>query len=794
MKKITFLLTLLGVSASSAFAGVLTPSTDSETNLFAIKNPNNAYYCTVNGDGIGSTQDKTAVAVFKAEAGSEDGKYYLYCTTNSKYVTYSGTPTGGPAKVSFTDNKSDAKQWKIKLEANQTERYDIFPEDVTGNTGDLSWNWHGGVGNNMGFYAASDANSTWTFDAVIDNVTYTYQINGSTVATKTGIGFIGSDKSQVPASGTNFVTNGSMSPETIVKGTTAYTISLAEALPFTKSTSFDNATWYVMDMHCNDSGTADVLSGEKNYAWTYSAADADVTLPKQVMSEATYTDNMLWCFVGDIVNGFKIYNKAAGSSLTLRKAETGNTASVMSATDDHNQFKLYPTTQNITNGFCLKLEGDEYYLNTQAVDNVKVLRGWNAADGGSTCRVFAPNKLVVDAAAIYNNSYVKSSELPAGTLGANSYLDEGDNLANFKTAYTAASATSATLDQVNVLSTLMKSVNAAKSTETIETGKYYRLYNRQYKKYLSLSGTPSEALTKIVTDANAGKSAASVVWFTNAETGRYRMMLEGYTFGKAAQSANVKLVDNNSNSKGSYQVTSVGRAFGFQDLATSGNYNYLHAANSGANIVGWEIGAQASQWYIVPATDIEVAMNAVGSDTYASVYLPFAVSNVEGAKAYVGTLNAEKNALDMTQVQSIPANNGVILAGTANTATLTIGDAEDLTATNSLAGTNTGSALTDDTRANYLVFGASENVAGFYTPSSTVTKLTANKAYINASDVTTTAALKLNFGGNNATGINTIAVDGNNGFNAPVYDLSGRRVATPVKGGVYIQNGKKFIK
>ncbi len=40
MKKITFLLTLLGLSASSAFAGVFKPSTDSETHVYAIKNAN----------------------------------------------------------------------------------------------------------------------------------------------------------------------------------------------------------------------------------------------------------------------------------------------------------------------------------------------------------------------------------------------------------------------------------------------------------------------------------------------------------------------------------------------------------------------------------------------------------------------------------------------------------------------------------------------------------------------------------------------------------------------------------
>ena len=33
----------------------------------------------------------------------------------------------------------------------------------------------------------------------------------------------------------------------------------------------------------------------------------------------------------------------------------------------------------------------------------------------------------------------------------------------------------------------------------------------------------------------------------------------------------------------------------------------------------------------------------------------------------------------------------------------------------------------------------------------------------------------------------------NNNANAPIYDLSGRRVNNAVKGGIYIQNGKKFI-
>ena len=42
------------------------------------------------------------------------------------------------------------------------------------------------------------------------------------------------------------------------------------------------------------------------------------------------------------------------------------------------------------------------------------------------------------------------------------------------------------------------------------------------------------------------------------------------------------------------------------------------------------------------------------------------------------------------------------------------------------------------------------------------------------------------------TGINSITADGENA-NEAIYDLSGRKVANPVKGGIYIKGGKKFI-
>lgn len=758
-----------------------------------LKTPTTTTIAPLTEKGIGSTQNKGAVAFFKVIAGDE-GQYYLYCQTNEKYVSFN-TANEGPGKVIFVDTQENAKQWKIKLEANQTERYDIFPNTVAGNNGDLSWNWHGGVGHNMGFYAANNNNSTWTFEEGIANLTFKYNVNNDVIATKTTAALPG-NISCAPVSGVNYTHVESMSPANIVAGTTVYTVTLGESLPFTKSESFDNATWYVMDMHNND----DPLGGTKNYVWTFHNADQDITLPITDLKTATYSDNMLWCFVGDLAKGFKIYNKAAGSSLTLRKAENGNKPAVMSATNDRNQFKIYPSTESrITgNAFCFKLDGDDYYVNTQEVNNVKVLRGWDKTDGGSSCRVFAPNSFIVNATKDYNNYYVKASELPEGALGTNSYLETDNNLADFKAHFAAANNSTANIDQINSLVEDWKKINAAAAEETtIEAGKSYRLYNAQDKKWLCVRTTDN---TKLTTDADANNSIGSVVTFTNTESGRFRMMIEGKTIGKYVQwYAPITLEENNSNSKGSYKVNKVGTTFTFQDYTNQNQYSYLHCSNNDgtSNVVGWETSntLSATYWHVVPATTAEIDMKAVEGNTYATAYLPFNVSSVANADVYVGKLNDAKDALNMTKLEGgIPANQGVVLVGNTEKATLNIGTTTATISENDLVGTNINIAFTNDApRANYLVFGKNSNAVGFYAPSESVANIPANKAYINASILNNSvAAIALNFNGT-TTGVNTVVL-GENGVNAPVFDLSGRRVAAPVKGGVYIQNGKKFIK
>lgn len=780
MKKFTFLLSLLGLSASSAFAGVFVPSTDGDAHVYAIKNASQTqYYCSVKGNNIGSTTNKSSVAYFKIVESETTDQYYVLCLNNNKYVTYSEAKTGYN-KVSFTDSKENAKLWKIKQESGQTERYDIFPSTVSGTDDDPSWNWVGGAdyNSNLSLWEAKDGSSSWTFEECRQNLTLNYTWNGTDVVkTETVVAALpGADKGIAPATGIDYTNVGSMSPATIDASTTEYTITIGEDLPFTKSTSFDDATWYVMDVH----GNHNELPSGKQYVWTYNT-DNNIKFPRTDLRTTIYTDNMLWCFMGDVQHGFKIYNKAAGESLTLRKPQNGSCVSSMSAESDRNVFKLYHSQQyGLTeNGFCFKIDGDSYYLNAPGSNDNKTLDGYDKPDGGSTSRVFTPASSPTNYANIWLNA-------PEGAItGKEAYLNS-ENIAALRNALNTVNE-NASLENINKLTTLNNAIQ--NTTATFKEG-YYRLVNRQYNKFLHVNNNNMNA------QAGKDKAVGSVVYVKSAGEGQYNLMMEGLYLGAVSKGTKISLGDKAS--KGTYTIefsanNPIVKIHESTNSKTENNFHYIHIDGS-SNAVGWEAGEGnvPSHWYVYPATDIEVALNNAGKKSYATAYLPFGVSKVEGAEAYVGRLNSEKKALDMTEVKGVPAEKGFVLVGTGDKATLTIGDASEVDT--DLTGTNTAISLTDENRANYLVFGknkADNTKVGFF--KTTATTIPANKAFLDATTLTGVAgAIAMNFGGN-TTGVNTVVL-GENGVNAPVFDLSGRRVVAPVKGGVYIQNGKKFIK
>ena len=194
---------------------------------------------------------------------------------------------------------------------------------------------------------------------------------------------------------------------------------------------------------------------------------------------------------------------------------------------------------------------------------------------------------------------------------------------------------------------------------------------------------------------------------------------------------------------------------------------------------GWD--GENAKWKVFEIESVEIPLNAAGTKSYATTYLPFSVSAAEGAELYTGELNG--NEMNLTKSHTgVAAEQGIVLVGesSATKAVLTIGE-----------GTATGKGLegtlapkTVEASA-VLTLGKSGSEVGFF--AFTGTQIGANKAYI--TKPAGASAVMINFG--EVTGIeNAVAPEA---ANAPLYDLSGRRVVKAVKGGLYIQNGKKFI-
>lgn len=194
---------------------------------------------------------------------------------------------------------------------------------------------------------------------------------------------------------------------------------------------------------------------------------------------------------------------------------------------------------------------------------------------------------------------------------------------------------------------------------------------------------------------------------------------------------------------------------------------------------GWD--GENAKWKVFEIESVEIPLHAAGDASYATTYLPFSVSAAKGAELYTGELNGKDMNLTKSHT-GVAAEQGIVLVGesSATKAVLTIG--EGTATSKGLEGTLAPKTVE---ASSVLTLGKSGSEVGFF--AFTGTQIGANKAYI--TKPAGASAVMINFG--EVTGIeNAVAPEA---ANAPLYDLSGRRVVKAVKGGLYIQNGKKFI-
>ncbi len=793
----------------------------------------------------GSVGDNKVVTVKKASSGK-----YVFSFVSGFYLS----EFKESGKVLLTEQTETPAEFVVEKIGTGDGLFSIKTPDA-----DLWLNGNDGEGAIIVAYtSASGVNSHYEFypvtveevSAVEVTLTYNMVINGETrevaktVVTKPLGGKV-SAQDALPA-----FTKATDETETEVTATTtALTYVVEEVLPFKTSESFENANWQGVLMHTN----------QTNF-WQYNDGGTVTVVPSNGGQ-----DSQLWAFVGNLLDGFKIYNKAAGATYTLNKPGNGGVVTGMSTEDSNNIFMI--SESDVNGSCCFKLKGDNTLLNAQDGQ----IKTWEYPDAGSSYRFYSPASFAMTAV----NAYILPETIADRATSIVNYPSNlAKNYSSFKAAYDAVKDSEYDVEAAREL---------VGWTEYLEEGiafnpkMKYHLFNLGRSNTL---GTRKEVAE--TTEAWGVAYADSILWqFVQVgETETYKMLnlstnmyVGPISDDKGAQVVNTAMTD-----EAGAAIFTLEEINNVQFQFKDNNDRYMHIA-AGNNIVNWQNG-DASNWYLFEIDPITVAavspeagevaelpttVTVTFSDDIASVgYASLQTVAGKGAapaditsQAVVSgntvtvTLTAEQiadAALALIRIQAVDAYGRYITYGDfEGYVVLEYTKAEPVVANlfeivsitpateNPVAALDTLVIKFNDPTSRF-----GTTVGGFDESKQVVLK-DANDAVVAngildfgegwdevvvdldnkiASNGTYTLVLPegtvyngmfnpddsdfgVSFGAiYNAERTFTFTIDTTVGINAvtadaakaAIYDLSGRKVNAMVKGGIYIRNGKKFVK
>lgn len=546
----------------------------------------------------------------------------------------------------------------------------------------------------------------------------------------------------------------------------------------------DGTTWYALGLHNAPYYLHD----------TDGAKSMELGAGQQTIDASTNDafDAQMWCFVGDPFDGFKLYNKAAGagkilsSSTTMSGQNGGSTCPILvdetTLPEGNNTTWDVTSSTNISgvNGFYIAQHG--LAGNRMNLRDGRLAYWTGGADAGSTFRAL-------------NITDLYKTEI-APDLGE----AQGENVGMF-----TPDAISAHQEAINSLDngtgTPEQYVEVYNARTKIIPGNYYRIVSG-YSQFETQQGVKKAIYNDGTSNIKWGSldmaDADFIFQIEEAdEAGKYLIK----NANRDLYMAGVKgLLDTKENAiSGSGAISLVQLIPGEFNIEFGNGTMHAESHQSGAGtggaLVQWDGGEESgSSWCIVPATTLDVTMNTVGDETWATLYLPFSVTTPEGVTAYTGT-QKDENTIELTAIEDdvIPAGTGVVLKGTTDSYTLTLTNDEAAPVEdNVISGTCLPISVTEAELENYYVLSTLKGVIGLYWPMTGTTELAANKAFIEKPEAAGAAGYRFVFGDNTTVGIDGVTLGQPD--NTPYYDLSGRRIAQPAK-GIYIHNGKKvFIK
>ncbi len=362
------------------------------------------------------------------------------------------------------------------------------------------------------------------------------------------------------------------------------------------------------------------------------------------------------------------------------------------------------------------------------------------------------------------------------------------------------------IDAINAKKEALEALVASVQLNMPEAGKFYRMHNDN--KYIT-SGVTDGGRIALSEDYN---NATTVYYYDGTHLLAFNT---GLYFGLNASDWTFEAVGSNDISAIEFVAAANGAVAKYNVKSAD---RWLHRTDAYVNRCTNNTCGNAHNWTIEEVTWLPIPVNVEAG--YTTIYSPVELAlSYNRFKAYTVSETSATSAM-LVEQEVVPAGVGVVLelqegAEVVNDCVfLQVKATETTNVTSALLGTYADEYIETDAYVLGYINVAEEGQpekkeVGFYTAALNVNTDTSNdgteeepavtyeawlnngfKAYLPKASGAS-LVLRFNFGGN-TTAIESVVAPAFDA-NAPIYDLSGRRVMNAVKGGLYIQNGKKFI-
>lgn len=698
----------------------------------------------INTDGGQITGRAAGSPVRIVTVNATDHVYKIYDVKSGKWFANKGGATAPKAddQVTLSDTPSE---WYIYNNNNSSDAtlLDIAPKVGSAAITDgtiASWNFYQGyaAGKHVGYWDANDGNSAW-------------RLYDPKALVKSSVAALAAVDSSAAVAANNAIDAAS--------DETGYAAAL-------------KAFRQALDGH--QVRFANSGRGAKNY----------LTLSTDFKAGATETKNAEDVFV--------LKYHADNDNFSLQHAVTGRNLAnvpnfnqaVPSTTSDATRYDLLSNDKNNTISLRnVSNNAAQNYLHL-AGDKVNVVR-WDAgngnADNASTWTI--ENADDIDDSALLSAAMRRFDLIPAPSdageqLGQRTLTDEVDELVD-----KLLDNEPLTLQEYQQLLSAHAD-NRFYELNMPKKGMFFKIKSNDGSRYVTANGATDGAAWQLKTTTDSTDEGTIFGYdgshLVSLSTGR-AVYLKGDSKAKLAKydETNFGTVEFGTTPDNKYAV------YVKQGQQTATMYLYQEASKPGVDGLGGKnTGHVLTHLQLEEVASVPVHLNSAGLATFVPAY-DMVVPN--GVEIYVASqYDTAHQRINLSQLEGkvIPADTPVLLYGAASTTIqLTYSDVEDgapAVSVNAFRGSFVPSAVPAGQEGRVL------NEGEFVTVNPPFVR--GMRAFVSAASSAGTRTA-LAFPG--VTAVESVKTASE--AEAPIYDLSGRRVTKPVAGQIYVQNGKKFL-